>query len=391
VRQLAIWVLVALALIFAHAIIVDPLGVWGTRIVPSTNYDVHGRARVSGDRIIKGIELTRGSYDTMIFGTSRLQSGIDPASKVFLPNNVYNAAIPSGRIAEQAKVIDTALALHPEITHAIWGIDYFVMISPERATADFDLSVFNGASALQGKLIRTFSFESLEGSLKFWREAAKGRPADMTIRGFHQQFSKMRGDARDFFLKLAPPEARRCHDKPDLDTIAANVRTIAETLQKLANRGVKVDIVFPPTHVWMQSMAERGGSLTVWEDIRTRISRHAERVGKTTPLPINVWDFDHPSAVTTEPLPQKGQASQWFYEISHGKPETGDLIMRVLYGTGKADVPPDFARQIRPHTATALFHVARNDLALWRENNQSESRMVDDFLKDAGCRVSWPE
>jgi hypothetical protein len=385
VRHLALWLACVLLIVFAHAIIVDPVGVWGTRMLPDTNYAVHGRARVNGDRVIKGIELTRGTYDTMIFGTSRLQSGIDPRSREFQRERVYNAALPSGRIAEQVSVIETALKLHPEIRHAIWGIDYFVMISPETTFADFDNSIFNGMSALQGQFVRTFSIDSLKGSVKFWRSVLRGEPADMTVRGFHRQFSKTRSEQRPFFLRLAAREAERCHEQADLDAIAANVKRIAYGLQVLVDHGVSVDIVFPPTHVWMQSMAERSGALTVWEDIRTRVARQAERVSKTTPLPLKVWDFDHPGSVTSEALPAVGSQSKWFYEVSHARPSTGELMLRILKGTSTPDDPPDFARQLKPYTATALFQVARNDLMLWREQNPAEHNIVEGFIAKAGC------
>ncbi len=382
---IALWILGALSLVLMHALIVDPLGGWGTRILPETNYAVHGRARVSGDRVLKGIELSRGRYDSLIFGTSRLQSGINPQTSEFMREQVYNAAIPSGRIAEQLAVIRKALKLQPDLKRVVWGLDYFVMVSPETSTADFENSVFAGKTVFQGQLVRTFNLEAVEGSFKFWRSIARGETADMTTQGFHRQFSKKRGSSRKFFIRLAEAEARTCYETVDMDAIAANVRYVAEALKLFAEHKIEVDIVFPPTHVWMQVMSERSGALTLWEDIRTRITRQAERYARTTSSPIRVWDFDHPSSVTNEPLPEEGQQSKWFYEVSHMRPEAGQMMLRVLRNTSLPEDPPDYARLLRSHTATALFQIARNDLRAWREKNSDENKIVNKLMDEAGC------
>jgi hypothetical protein len=97
----------------------------------------------------------------------------------------------------------------------------------------------------------------------------------------------------------------------------------------------------------------------------------AARAGKP-PLPL--WDFSDPNSITLEMVPMAGDSTpmHWFWESSHYRQITGDLILdRIFsYTDPSRRVPDDFG--VRLTSANIDSHIASSNakLAVWATGNE---------------------
>ena len=98
--------------------------------------------------------------------------------------------------------------------------------------------------------------------------------------------------------------------------------------------------------------------------------QEAALVGKP-PLPL--WDFSDPNTITREPIPSSTDLTpmRWFWEQSHYRKITGDLVLdRVLGYTGRErPLPMDFGVRLTGANVDAHITRARSELAAWAAAN----------------------
>jgi hypothetical protein len=96
----------------------------------------------------------------------------------------------------------------------------------------------------------------------------------------------------------------------------------------------------------------------------------AARAGRE-PLPL--WDFSAPNTITREPIPLPGDLTpmRWYWEFSHYRKETGDLILDRIFGRNDParSLPADFGVRLTGENIDT--HLARSSagLADWAASN----------------------
>ena len=92
----------------------------------------------------------------------------------------------------------------------------------------------------------------------------------------------------------------------------------------------------------------------------------AARAGKQ-PLPL--WDFSDANTITREPIPRAGDASpmRWYWEYSHYRKETGDLILDRIFGyvDPSRQLPHDFGVRLTAANIDAHLAASKSRLADW--------------------------
>lgn len=107
----------------------------------------------------------------------------------------------------------------------------------------------------------------------------------------------------------------------------------------------------------------------------------AARAGRR-PMPL--WDFSDSNTITQEPVPRMGDPTpmRWYWEHSHYRKATGDLILDRLfeYRDPRRPVPADFG--VRLSSANVDAHIARTraTLAAWSAAN---AELVDPIVHAA--------
>jgi hypothetical protein len=121
-----------------------------------------------------------------------------------------------------------------------------------------------------------------------------------------------------------------------------------------------------------------GDRYAYWLKELVRINE--EEASKAGRRPFPLWDFSTANAITTEPIPETGDRSpmHWFWEGSHYRKETGDLILDLVldYNDPTRAVPADFGARLTAANIDAHLASAATGLAHWTAQSDLASRVA---------------
>jgi hypothetical protein len=126
-----------------------------------------------------------------------------------------------------------------------------------------------------------------------------------------------------------------------------------------------------------------GDRYAFWLKELVRINE--EEASKAGRRPFPLWDFSTINSITTDPIPETGDRSsmRWFWEWSHYRKETGDLILdRVFdhYDPARV-VPADFGARLTTANIDAHLASAATGLANWTAQSDLASRIAREASK----------
>jgi hypothetical protein len=108
-----------------------------------------------------------------------------------------------------------------------------------------------------------------------------------------------------------------------------------------------------------------------WLKELVRINEEEAALAGRPALPL--WDFSDPNTITREPVPAASDLTpmRWFWEHSHYRKVTGDLILdRTLsYSTRERPLPADFGVRLTETNVDAHIARVRSELAAWASAN----------------------
>jgi|GEM_PF-3284731 len=364
------------ALLTAHSVLVDPFGMWGTRLFPEKGYATTGRVRVAGDRIVKALILREDRFDALLVGSSRALIGFDPAHPALAARRVANAAFNGATTFENAGVIAYALERQSGLKDIYVGLDLFAF-ERYRSDGDYDQSAFAGASPWLGLAMRTLSRDALDGAWRYWTNVRKKTP-QLTRDGFNHTPRKWLTDRRATFLAKIRGGVANCGEASARDDLfARNFAILGAAAAKAKARGVNLHFYVSPQHVWAHWHEEVAGRTPVHEQFKTQARAFAARLAA---LPgagqVTLWDFDGLDAVTLEDVPpaNAGRDSVYFWEHSHFRTATGDAMVAAMLG-GPRGVAGFGARLDRIDPATH-FAETRSKLAAWAAARPADAELV---------------
>jgi len=234
----------------------------------------------------------------------------------------------------------------------------------------FNAAVFTMMDAVH----LSFSTASIRDSMFTTRHQAQPPTFDdrgMRVwQGQDAELQRLGGSARiirgvltgfQWYLWLMPPRFMYCFTNPA--TGASMFDPYRFMLRRAYAEGTDLRLYTTPLHAGVRDLMNKLGLAERYEFWLAELVRinedEAARAGKPA-LPL--WDFSDANSITTEPIPAADDARpmHWFWEISHYRKATGDLILdRVLGGGDPArPLPSDFG--VRLTGATIEAHVAHS-------------------------------
>jgi hypothetical protein len=145
-------------------------------------------------------------------------------------------------------------------------------------------------------------------------------------------------------------------------------------LRRAYAQGTDVRMFVTPVHAVVRVLHQAlglGERHAFWLKELVRLNEVEAALAEKPPLPL--WDFSNPNTITREPIPSAGDLTpmRWFWEHSHYRKVTGDLILdRVLgYSEGGRPLPADFGVRLTSANVDAHIARARSDLAAWASAN----------------------
>jgi hypothetical protein len=354
-----------LTAVAAFNAIVDPEALWSP---------VNGRiqrleALNGGGRRFKSERIAEGDWQVLIFGSSRCLRAIDPKSGYFPAAHTFNACLSGTNMAELVPMIRFARKTNPNLRRIVIGLDFEMFSDVRGVSGDFDLSRPGGKSRIEMMLDYLLSLDTLRLSAQTLFENYKKQPNDLSDDGYADRtIDPPKGTPRARFDSVLKDDFLI-----DPDTYGAfryspaRVAMFGKALKKLNNAGIRVDMFISPLHArQLDAIYDLGlgGDYAVWLGDMAMVAQDAS---------IKLVDFSGFNDVTMEPVPPKGshQEMKYYWESSHYKRATGDLILAKLAGS-----PEDFGVTLTPDKVASEIAVLHVNHIVYSEEQPAEVAAV---------------
>ena len=340
---LKVWFAIVLGGILATGIlnvVVDPNGYFDVVDLPRINIE---KPEKSYGRVIKSIEICRDAYDTIIFGTSRIYTGIDPHSRWFDGGAVYNLGLRGTNLYEIHKVAKYVQGCQTP-RRILLGIDFLAFSTRRTTRRDFAKSGFAGGLTPNTYLRQIISGQAVIDSVKtVWSNLRDGGDG-LKGNGFDEHTGTLEINHRRAFRKTLKIFLTNEKLYADYEYGRDRVDMLREIAQAYADTGARVYVFIPPVHAQQLEALSQVGLYETFEQWKRDVVRVVASLNQRVPGKVGLWDFTGYNSISTETVPaaRARRRMRWFYESSHFTPETGDLVLlSMLHPEASGEIVPD--------------------------------------------------
>lgn len=369
--------LALLLVLAAFQVAVDGLGLFGTRIVPTSLFPQRFRIDAGGDdRMAKAMEIARprGDLDMVFVGSSRVQFSFDPQA---FPNiRSYNAAVRGGRMVENGWVLRELLERGPKFRRVVWNVDFWENFGGDEIFPDPKASPFLHPRPTLSTLRLLFSYDMVRRNFNAVERALVGRLRHVyTTDGFLRVENAAIAAPVDF---VAMPSLRNYLDKALVSqrarfgaNLLRGLSAMQAALEEAKARGVDVDVVMLPEHATRLALYAEAGLWSQWEEWKRETAgmiarlRQAPGAGR-----VAAWDFTALGPVNVATFPPEQYGHPYFFETLHVRPSVARMVMARL--TGAPDAAPGFGRPLEQSLSDQARARERTDLADWMAAHPAE-------------------
>lgn len=359
-------IILALSILFFNAI-VDPFGLIGVPVFKGVN-EIKPRMFFNS-RMVKAHQISRFKPHGLILGSSRAETGIDPEHPGWSKNSwpVYNASLPSARIFELYQYLRHAQS-EASLSQVVIGLDFFSFDAGRTSEPGFETSRLN----TQHSVLVNFQMvkDIMTGLLSYDALSASFD----TLNGQGEiTFGYLNNGSQDTRRRREMIKAKGGHFaafESSLKSIISDDDGIAkldyghDTGEKINSLGwfrelvrfcikerIELYVLISPVHSqWLEMIWQLGAwnDYEQWKrDITQIVEIEATEAGVDTP--VEIWDFSGFNNISMEQVPKPEDASQemkWYWEASHYKRETGNLMLdKALLGI-KGEAIPGFGSRL---------------------------------------------
>lgn len=385
--QLALVFFLTLALVAGFNILVDVHGVFGTPDIGGINAVKHGPDRHA--RIAKAYAVTGYRPHSVILGTSRAESLLDPGHPFFAGRRVYNLALPGASLYEQLRYLQHA-TVSGDLRSAYFTIDFHQFIAEQqRVSGDFS----EGRLAVDSEGRQTNTWHDVL-SLLFGAPAFKDSWWSIRHQKSHPSIYRRdgyRSDENDIPPMLEKPDGQRGEFRgsergyvrvysvrgstvANSVPIARNPYDDLRVLQDWALRHrIDLTMIIPPVHVRHLLLIKELGLWSRFEDWKRQLADM--RIASSTDKICRVWDFAMVMPVSTEEVPPSGsrEPMRWWRESSHATVATGNKVLDVIAGAQEVvSESPPFGKCLVKEGLEAYLAAQRQALDSWAATHPGE-------------------
>jgi hypothetical protein len=373
------------ALVILINAVVDPQAVWHQAHggLLDRFYDMNHRGR-----LFKSELIARGNLDAVILGSSRCLHGIDPQNKTFDGMKTVNACLSGAGIEEQAEFGRFAIMRNPRLKFAVIGLDFFGYSRASRPSDEVLQARIGGMNPLGVYSNYLLSYETFEQSVITVGADILRRPNIVHNDGFIDwRIHGPTGTTRELFDLTVTSYATDPATYALYAYEPAHVRDLSGLLAEFRKAGVRIWLYVSPIHARQMLTIDAlglGPTYERWLGDVARAVTQVNAIDAPTP-PVVLYDFAGYNAITTEAVPPAGSARvmRWYWESSHFKMDTGDLVLERLSHGVTARVPADFGRSLTPETLTEDIEVLHRGRALYVASHPFEAAEVYRLVREA--------
>lgn len=323
-------------------------------------------------RMVKAAQTRHLKPKALILGSSRAETGLDPAHSGWTAHPVYNLGLSNASIYEVRRYLEHACAVG-EVRQVVALLDFTSFLAGGTVAPDY----------LEERLaIRP---DGSPGTSGVWCDLPAGLLTWSALQGSAATIMGREGEKRylpDGSRDAAAEDARVLSKGGALKAFAAyEARALGSRITQEARigetelghltailhlaraRNIDLRLSLSPMHVRFLTILELQGRWNLFQDWKRALVRIvAEEAGENTPFPL--LDFGVCSPETTDPVPATGLA-RYYYEASHFNKALGNQLLDIILGrrsaSGHAPAPGEFGHELAPGTLAP--HIAAVDQA----------------------------
>jgi hypothetical protein len=335
---------------------INPYGVTNSPKIKGVNWYKTGTKDAT--RLYKAVDLTRQNAKTILLGSSRTLTGINPDHPgLKLYQSVYNLGITGGNIYEQRRYLEYALTNQPNLEMVILGIDLWTISVFYKGTKDFS------EDRLNRKGLNLIDFWEINYSLNTLNKSRDTVIKNLDGKTYSYQNDKGLAVIQNLqdkkFGRWLPGQVNK--EEYKISQIALdNLKLIKEICQE---NNIKLIAFITPPHASQVEAIYIAGFGNVTEQMKREIVKI-----------MPVWDFYGYNSITTEAMDNVKN----YWDSSHYYLEVGDLILSRILGYQEQTVPADFGIMITPDNIE--FEIAK--MQANRENWGKQNTKTIEYLQN---------
>lgn len=379
---------------------IDPYWIWKS---PAISGASEFKPAVRDNIRIFKLGARRLRPEIVILGTSRADDGLDPRHPAFEGRRVFNLAVPAQPYEESLSLFRWATA-ELGTKSVVLPLDFFVANAYSKMPADFQED--NAGLGREAKLL--FSLDTLvesvrtveEQGLEKTRSAASGKYNNYREDGLRivgNDKAKEWGGHRNGFLAveevmlndiyLPPPKCAYAFG--DTEKSRFPLQALRTLIAEAHRKKIDLRLAISPIHARLAEAIAAAGLWDQWEDWKRQIVEINEAEGINAGQPaFALWDFSGYSQITTERVPAAGDADtrmQWYWESSHYKKETGDIMLDRMFDKPSAPgvAYADFGMRLTRATLDAHLRKISDSRAQFRKQFPGDIAEIEHAAKRA--------
>lgn len=366
--------------------VIDPYDVVGIVHIDGINEEKTRRAEWGG-RVERSLRLWLSEYDTLILGGSRARAALDPAGPVLGTMNAYNAAVPDASMVEVA-AIGRFARRHDRPKRVIISLS-LSMFEADRATAhDFESSGFDGDPMPLVYARTLLAPDATLDAFRTLRDNLRGLPAPDKPNGLH--------------LRLHPdPEYREAFDNvlehdylvqpwhyAHFEYDPGRVELFRRLVADFARSGTDVYVYVDPVHARQLEAMTAMGVYPIFERWLTDLTGAVATVNADPASrgEVELWDFTGYDSITTETIPDAGNAQlrmTWYWNSSLYKPVLGERVLARMLGPDGEEA--GLGARLDPSNVRAVLRQKRQDRAIYEAAHPKEVAEVARLVRQTGA------
>lgn len=377
-------VLAGVAVLVAFNLLVDPFGAYRWASLKKMEPYRSGIAT----REAKAELAARGTFDTIVIGSSRMRMGMPTTHPAYGSTNVCNLGLAGTTMAETAGVLDYALKKNP-VRRVILGADFHTFSASRGIDPTFEVSRFNphlDLSEYHGRNL--LGARALGESWPLFKDWIRGRPALVGDRGSVPKYLPERASQREAFAKRVRASLVSLGAEGSFVRSPQRLETLRQMVRQCREKGIELIVFVPPIHALQLEAVRARGKWENYERWKRDVVQILAEEGVTESVPL--WDFQGFAGVLAEPVPPEGDRQtrmKYYMEASHFTPALGDLVLqRILPTTTVSADATSFGVRITPSNLEAHLARVRADREAYAAQNPSEIAWVK-AIADAAKRT----
>ena len=320
-------------------------------------------------------------WDAAMFGSSRVDIGLDPAHPAFAGLKCVNLGLNAGLLDQNHAIFRYFIETESPrlVVLAVDATDITTPV-PRRNPTDFAFSPLAAdADPIERALLYRAGISTLAASTATVSRALRDEPADHTPRGFRRDApfpENQRGLIASLYLSTTVQMARNHMRHGELS--AEKMAMLEEIVDTCQRKGIRLVIFFTPNHALFQlAFREMGDPDPYFATDRRALADLAARANAARPdaPPVEIWDFldGHPlNSVPLPPADRKDAHLDGWIDLFHFTPAIGNRMLDRIEGDGSYGVkltPDSIDGRVATVSAQLDDYAARNpdDVAFLRK------------------------